>query len=104
MSLHACSVVYALCNLMDHRPPQDPLLMGFFSQQYWSGLPYPSPGDFPTLPSRQILYHGAIRQVELTTTVRNKFLLCVSHTVYGILLHQLEKTETCVYSFAFEKI
>ena len=79
--------------------------MGFFSQQCTGvGGLILLQGIFPTLPSRQILYHRAIGQVELPTTVRNKFLLCVSHTVYGILLHQLEKTETCVYSFAFEKI
>ena len=23
--------------------------MGFLSQEYWSGLPFPSPGDFPHL-------------------------------------------------------
>ena len=30
-------------------PPQTvaPLPMGFSRQEYWSGLPYPSPGDFP---------------------------------------------------------
>ena len=26
---------------------QDPLSMGFSRQEYWSGLPFPSPGDFP---------------------------------------------------------
>ena len=26
---------------------QAPLSMGFFRQKYWSGLPFPSPGDFP---------------------------------------------------------
>ena len=42
---------------------QAPLSMGFFRQEYWSGLPYPSPGDLPNLgiePGllnyRQILY------------------------------------------------
>ena len=24
-----------------------PLLMGFSSKEYWSGLPFPSPGDLP---------------------------------------------------------
>ena len=24
---------------------QDPLFMGFFRQEYWRGLPFPSPGD-----------------------------------------------------------
>ena len=26
---------------------QAPLSMGFSSQEYWSGLPFPPPGDFP---------------------------------------------------------
>ena len=26
---------------------QTPLSMGFPRQEYWSGLPFPSPGDFP---------------------------------------------------------
>ena len=26
---------------------QPPLSMGFFRQEYWSGLPFPSPGDLP---------------------------------------------------------
>ena len=26
---------------------QAPRSMGFSRQQYWSGLPFPSPGDFP---------------------------------------------------------
>ena len=42
---------------------QTPLSMGFSRQEYWSGLPFPSPGIFPTQESnpgllhcRQILY------------------------------------------------
>ena len=27
---------------------QAPLFMGLFGQEYWSGLPFPSPGDLPT--------------------------------------------------------
>ena len=26
---------------------QDPTSMGFSKQEYWSGLPFPSPGDLP---------------------------------------------------------
>ena len=48
---------------------QTPLSMGFAGQIYWSGLPFPIPGDLPyveiepeslmtlALASRQILYH-----------------------------------------------
>ena len=28
---------------------QAPLSLGFFRQRYWSGLPFPSPGDLPDL-------------------------------------------------------
>ena len=28
---------------------QAPLSMGFSQQEYWSGLPFPSPGDLPNL-------------------------------------------------------
>ena len=27
---------------------QAPLSMGFSKEEYWSGLPFPSPGDLPT--------------------------------------------------------
>ena len=26
---------------------QAPMSLGFFRQEYWSGLPFPSPGDLP---------------------------------------------------------
>ena len=41
-----CQLCLALCNPMDSRP-QAPLSMGFSRQEYWSGLPFPTPGDFP---------------------------------------------------------
>ena len=44
--MSACSVVW------DSATPwtvifQAPLSMEFFRQQYWSGLPFPTPEDFP---------------------------------------------------------
>ena len=36
LQLHAWTVAH-----------QAPLSMGFSRQEYWSGLPFPSPGDFP---------------------------------------------------------
>ena len=35
-----------LCNPVDCSPPVPPT-MGFSRQEYWSGLPFPSPGDLP---------------------------------------------------------
>ena len=34
------------CSPMDCSP-QAPLSVGFSKQEYWSGLPFPSPGDLP---------------------------------------------------------
>ena len=52
-----------LCDPMDCSP-QAPLSTGFSRQEYWSGLPFPSLGIFPTQGSNpglhnhwQILYH-----------------------------------------------
>ena len=36
---------------------QAPLSMGFSRQEYWSGLPFPSPGNFPTQGSNPGLPH-----------------------------------------------
>ena len=43
-SLQSCQT---LCDPMDCSPPGSSLSMEFFRQEYWSGLPCPSPGDFP---------------------------------------------------------
>ena len=51
---------------------QTPLSTGFPRQEYWSGLPFPSPGYLPdsrmepiSCTGRQILYHWASRQGSL---------------------------------------
>ena len=36
----------SLCDPRDCSPPGTPS-MGFPMQEYWSGLPFPSPGDLP---------------------------------------------------------
>ena len=36
-----------LCDLMDSSLHQAPLSMGFSRQEYWSGLPFLSPGNLP---------------------------------------------------------
>ena len=37
-----------LCDLMDCIAYQAPLSVEFSRQEYWSGLPFLTPGDFPT--------------------------------------------------------
>ena len=36
-----------LCDALDCVANQAPLSMGFSRQEYWSGVPFPSPGDLP---------------------------------------------------------
>ena len=36
-----------LCDLMDYIACQAPVSMEFSRQEYWNGLPLPSPGDLP---------------------------------------------------------
>ena len=54
---------------------QAPLSMGFSSQEYWSGLPFPSPGDLPNpgiQPGSPALYTDALPS-ELTIIVQYYF-------------------------------
>ena len=49
MCVHTCSVAQSwptLCNPMDCSPPGSSVHR-FSRQEYWSGLPFPSPGDLP---------------------------------------------------------
>ena len=67
--MHACSVAQlcpTLCDLRDCSPPE------FSRQEYWSGLPFPPPGDLPdpgiscvSCIDRQVLYHGATWEAPL---------------------------------------
>ena len=47
--MHACSVAKSCPTLVTPWivAYQAPLSMGFSRQEYWSGLPCPSPGDLP---------------------------------------------------------
>ena len=50
VSVNVCvsnSLCLTLCDPMDCVVHQAPLSMGFPRQEYWSGLPSPSPGDLP---------------------------------------------------------
>ena len=40
-------LVALLCPILWTVAHQAPLSMGFSRQEYWSGLPFPSPGDHP---------------------------------------------------------
>ena len=44
--LCVCSVISNFCNTMDYSPPGSSV-RGISRQVYWSGLPFPLPGDLP---------------------------------------------------------
>ena len=46
MKVLVAQLCLTLCNPMNCSP-QAPLSMEFSSQEYWSGLPFSSPGDLP---------------------------------------------------------
>ena len=81
--------------------PQAPLSMGFSRQEYWSGLPFPSPGDLPNpglnlcLPHfRQILYclrHQGSSFLDWSCLVLSVVRLAIfCHTEWRIL-HSMKK-------------
>ena len=47
MGAQSFSHIRLICNPMDCVTHQAPLSMGFSRQGYWSGLPFPPPGDLP---------------------------------------------------------
>ena len=66
-----------LCNPVDCSPP---VSMGFSRQEYWSGLPFPSPGD---LPNAGIETGAPALQADGSSSepVEIHFLSCTSHPV-----------------------
>ena len=74
---------------------QAPLFMGFFRQEYWSRLPFPTPGDLPdqgiepSLPHcRQILYHLSHQRPDafpMKSGIRQRYSPLLSNTVLEVL-------------------
>ena len=47
MSVSVAQSCPTLCDPMNYVAHQAPPSIGFSRQEYWSGLPFPSPGDLP---------------------------------------------------------
>ena len=62
---------------------QAPLSLGFFGQQYWSGLPFPTPGDLPN-PGIKPVY-PALAGEFFTTEPPGKLYISVSMVYHRIL-------------------
>ena len=55
-----------LCNTMNYSPPGSSRSMGFFRQEYWSGLPFPSPKDLPAQGLHLHLLHWQMDSLSLS--------------------------------------
>ena len=71
---------------------QEPLIMEFPRQEYWSGLPFPSPGSLSDpesnlclLHCRQILYHWASWEAPYIRILKNIFLHEWNHILHSVL-------------------
>ena len=61
-----------LCNPMDSSLQQAPLSMEFSRQEYWNGLPFPSPGNLPNL---HLISNNLVRYYELFSLLYKEKLL-----------------------------
>ena len=84
-----CGVARLCLPLYDSMDHQDLLFMGFSRQEYWSGLPLPSPGIFPTQGlnlcsciGRRVLYHWAPREAQIRTYV-HMYIYTHTHAYYA---------------------
>ena len=67
---------------------QAPLSMGFLKQEYWSGLPFPSPGDLLSL------LHWQVDSLLLASPRKPHVCVCVYTMKYYSALKRKE-TNTC---------
>ena len=83
---------------------QAPLFMGFSRQEYWSGLPFPPPGIFPTQdpgmepgsPASEadfFFYHRATREAPLSTSSSKNSALTQAPGTLCFLLSPRKSTE-----------
>ena len=63
-----------LCDPMDHQAPPS---MGFSRQEYWSALPFPSPGNLPN--SGIEPWSPTCRQMFLPSEIPGKSILCYNY-------------------------
>ena len=61
---------------------QAPLFMEFSRQEYWSGLPFPSPGDLPNPGIK--LGSPALQVVSLPTEPPGKPVCCLFYIYFGL--------------------
>ena len=100
------------CDPMDCSPPVSSV-HGISRQEYWSGLPFPSPGDLPTQGSNLGLLHSQVDSLLLShqgrpRKARTTPKLCLTHVLFkgpnwkgmGLLKEKptIPKKETLFYN------
>ena len=95
---------------------QAPLFMGFSWQEYWSGLPFPTPGDLPdpgietaslsspALAGRffttRATWEAPLKGIMLSETSQTeRYKYCVNSLTYGILKNKKKQNETQTHRF-----
>ena len=75
-----------LCDPTNCNPPGSPLSMGFSRQEYWSGLPFPTPGDLPDSGIEPVsLASPALAGRFFTTVPPEKYYLTIIYCVHALL-------------------
>ena len=67
---------------------QAPLSMGFSRQEYWSGLPFPSPGDLPNPgiePGSPVLQADALPSEPPGNHIRDQFRILFTEIITLVL-------------------
>ena len=88
-SLQPCPT---LCDPVDSSP-QAPLSAGFSRQEYWSGLPFPSPPS-PVSNHKFILYACESVNIKSFSASVSLFLFCQSVYLYHVFLDSADKGPT----------
>ena len=94
---HSCASMDVTC--------QAPLFMGVFWQEYWSGLPFPSPGDLPGAGIEPTVLTSSASEGRLFTTVPpgnkasllcNKWFSLQGKSIFRQFCVRLHPTPICV--------
>ena len=97
MCMHTCSVAKLYSTFCDPMTisHQDPLSMGFSSQEFWSGLPFSSPRELPdpgiepaspALAGRFFTTEPPGKLYPLCLSLNNNLFICIFHWIYQITL------------------
>ena len=94
VKLLSCVQLFATPWTVAHQAPPS---MGFSRQEYWSGLPFTSPGDLPdpTIKPRS----PALQAYALPSEPPGKYFPAIKCTLFGGCIFSLEPWLTCTIFF-----